>query len=322
MSYVYTSAQLPLIQAVPAPPSISACTNTTTTNGTTTAIGSGPFPNEIAQSLNQFMANTAGAFGYSGGFCVCNGLQLSTGASLNLAVGAGNASILGLVQYGGGTVVVPDNTSLVFIWLEQSGVLASTATTTPPTTNCVYIGNCTTLSGAVTAVDYSGVPYGWNGGIVRFTNDRSAPADSPNAGTIYHTVTQAGTYHFNGSVYNALSGVTNGSLQWSATITTTLQLTLQDSGTTAYIIPSGGNQTVLLPNPATLPAGWSITLIHNGTSNSLILKDYSNTTTLATLTTTNVSLMTYTYKNTSGNTVFPGGSWTAGPFPTPGAAIA
>jgi len=316
----YTASQVPLIQAVPAPPSISACTDTTTTAGTTTAIGSGPFPNEISQKLNQFMANTASAFAYSGGFCVCNGLTLSTVASLALPVAAGNASILGTVQYAGGAVTVPDNTSLVFIWLYQNGTLNATTTTTPPTTNCVYIGNCTTSSGWVTAVDYTGVPYGVNGGIIRFTNDRSAPADTPNAGTMYHTVTQAGTYHWNGTNYNALTGTSQGSLQWSATLTGTLQLLPQDSGTTAYLIASGGNQTVLLPNPLNVGAGWSITLVNNGGSNNLILKDYSNTTTCATLTTTNVTITPYTYKNSSGNVVFPGGTpWSAGAFPSPSA---
>ena len=319
MSFLYLASQVPLVQAIPTPPSISGCTNNTTTAGTTSPIQSSSPP--IATILNQFFANTAASFGFSGGFGVINGLVLSTGASLALSVSAGNAAILGTDQYTGGTVVCPDNTSLGFVWLNQNGTLTATATVTPPATNCVYIGNFTTLSGSVTVVDYSGVPYCVNGGIIRYVNDIGAPADSPNAGTIYHSVTPTGTYHWNGSAYNALQPVTGGALQYTATLTTTFQFLPQHNGHVFNFAASGGNITLLLPNPSDLPANWSITIYNVGASNSLLVKDYTNTTTLSTVSTTNSSLYTYTYLS-SGVVVFPSGTWSAGARPAPGAAPA
>jgi hypothetical protein len=320
MTTQYLASQVPIVQIPTTTPLISGCTNSSTTAAGSgiTAIGSGANPNEIALKLNQFMASAAGSFSFGGGFGVMDGLALSTVASLSLPVASGHANIAGVVEFPGGTVTVPDNTTLGFIWLLQSNSLVATATVTPPTSNCLYIGNFTSLSGSVTVVDNTGVCYLQNGFLTRTTSDRSAPSDTPNSNTYYLTNTQAGLYHFNGIGYNAFSPVTGGTLNVPLTISGTLQLIPQDNKCTFYINGGSSNKTILLPNPTSLPAGWTCTLVNSGSTNNLILKDYSISTTYCTLTTTNLTITVYTYQG-SGGVTFPSGTWTPGAFPSPAA---
>ena len=319
---LYLASQVPLVQVPTNPPSQAGCTNTTTTAGTVTAIGSGAFPNEIALKLNQFMSNVAAGYAYGGGFGVMAGLTGSTtSGSLALPIAAGWGNIAGTVEFSGGTITVPDSTSLGFIWLLQNGTLDYTLTTTPPTTNCIYICNFTTVSGSITVVDYSGVVYCTGGGLFRTTNDRSGPTDTPPTGILYHTQTKSGLYHYNGAgAYNRLTSTTNGVVQVQLSLTSTLQLIPQDSACQLLISCPSGNEQIWLPNPSSLPNGWNITLLFIGSANEALIYDYTGVTHLATLTTTNVSLSISTYMNSSGNVVFPGGTWTPGPFPTPSAS--
>lgn len=315
MSYLYNAIQCPIVPAPTAPPSQSGCSDTTTTAGTYNPQASGSAFNP--RYYNQMVAQTA-AFGVFGGFgTVMSGLVLSTGSGLNLAVSAGTANIMGQVEYSGGVVTVPDSTALGFVWLLQNGTLTATTSTTPPSANSAYIGNFTTSGGNVTIVDYTSVPYSIGNNVYRWTNDRSAPTDTPNSGTFYHTITAAGHYIFNGVNYYAAAPTTQA-YEYIATLTVPFQVIVQDAGLTLNLTASGGDQTVNLPNPSGLPTAWVINLNNVGSSHSLVVKDYTGVTTYATLTQTNNFLSIPTYTNSSGTVIFPPGPYNPGPIPTPG----
>jgi hypothetical protein len=318
MSYNYSASQVPIPMVPTAPPSVAACTDSTTTAAMYVPLESGE--GVPALGWNQNCATTAAAFAFGGGYGVIQGFVLSTVSGLALPIGAGVANCNTAVPYAGGTQVVPDNTTLGFLWLLQNGTTTPTTTITPPSSNCVYIGNFTTSGGNVTAVDYSGVCYCIGGNLIRTTNDRSAPADTPSAGTYFHTITQAGHYVFNGSNYFNLNPVST-SYTISATLSGNYTAIPQDNGCTFFVDPSGSTYKFILPNPADVPYNWSISINNSGSSGSIQVYDYTGTTTLyCTLTTTNTTIAPFTTK-LSGAVAFPAGPWTPGkptPSPAPG----
>lgn len=315
-TYNYSAALVPVPMVPTAPPSVSGCTDSTTTAANLYPFGTGIGIDAL--QVNQNWASIAAVFAYGGGYGVCNGLVLSTGSGLALAVSTGTANCMGAVPYPGGTVVVPDSTSIGFVWLLQNGTLTPTVTTTPPSSNCVYIGNFTTSGGNVTAVDYSGVCYCTGGGLIRTVGDRSAPVDTPNVGTIFLTNTLSGIYHFNGAGYTLLPGISTPPV-FAAALTGGLQLIPQDNRLTLLLSASGGNQNVLLPDPSSLPTGWAVNIFNVGSANSLILQDHTGTNiTGGTISTTNRSLQVTTYTNSSNAVVFPSGTYAPGPVPQPG----
>jgi hypothetical protein len=247
---------------------------------------------------------------------------------LNIGVISGVGTCRGQLEFAGGTITLPDNTSQVYVWLKASawngstltsGTLDKTTTTTPPTNDAIYLGCCTTSAGVISAIDYSGVLYNMGGVAVRYVADRSAPVDSPTANTGFHTVTQAGTYHWNGSAYNSLTPTAAGGLNCKQIMVADLTLLPQDAFMNFQLDPNGSNRTVLIPNPANIGPSWRCSLTHIGSANSIVVKDYTGTTTLGTLTTTNRSLAFGSYMNSSGNVAFPVGPWAPGPIPTPAA---
>ena len=245
MSYLYLASQCPQPTYPSACPTISTASASATNAPTLTPIVAGN--TTWATLTNQNYSAIAGGMGFGGnGFGVTDGLTLSTGASLSLAVAAGHAMSMGPVEWAGGTVVVPDNTSKVFIWLFQNQVLSYTTTTTAPDANAVYIGNCTTLSGAVTVVDYTNVVYLLNGSPFRFTNDAGAPSDSPNYAVRVFTKTLAGTYYWDGAYHQ----------QFSAIIDSNKYILV--SGDAAYI--AAGFQTTMF-GTVTVPSGASLTCL-------------------------------------------------------------
>ena len=319
MSYSYLASQVPTVIAPTSPPSILGCTNTTTTAATFSPQVAGLTFNPLL--YNQMLAQIATTCGYgAGSYGVAHGLTLSAPVSgLQLQVAPGYAMCMGVVamEATGTTIVVPDATSLVFIWLLQTGALTYTTTTTPPAANCVYIGNCTTSGGNITAVDFSGVPYCVGGITIRYTNDRSAPSDTPNSSISFLTVTNAATYHWNGGQYNLYTSMTQGAPQYSASLTGNLTLTKLDNKMQFYVVASGANRTVLLPDPATLNSGWSCYILNAGGSNNILVKDSTGSTTYCTLT-PGQGIAPFTVP-VSGSPAFPSGPWTGG-LPTPSPA--
>lgn len=255
-----------------------------------------------------------------------------TGLQVGILPGTGYA--YGQLDFAGSVEVCGYSTaSYVYVWLQQSpwnpstanaGTIQMTNSTTPPAgAPSLLLGTFPTSAGVIGQIDYSGVCYLSPGMAIRYTADRSAPTDSPSAATVFHTIVQGGNgphFVWNGSDYFNLNP-TSTAQSFNLTLTGTLQLLPQDNGFKANLVASGGNQTVLLPDPATLADGWTILLYNVGGSNSIVLKDHTGVTTLATLTTTNKTLGVTAYYNGT-SVVFPGGSWTPGPVPTPSAASA
>jgi len=322
MSFLYSSAVLPIPVVPTTPPLQSGCTDTTTTAGTYSPQANGFAFDSL--SFNRGLAQNAAIAGYgAGAYGVLDGFVLSTGSGLNLAVSSGHAACMGIVEYIGGTITVPDSTALGFIWVLQNGTLASTITITPPAANCVYVGNFTTSGGNVTVVDYSAVCYCQGGMIQRTVNDRSAPVDTPSAGTTFLTQTQSGTFHWNGLAYNSLTPTSAGALNIKQILTGDFTTISQDNFHNVCLDPNGSNRVIYLPNPATTGNAWRISYTHIGSANNLVVKDYTGVTTYGTLTTTNRSLAVFTYTNSSGVVAFPAAPYAPGPIPQPtaGAAI-
>lgn len=147
-----------------------------------------------------------------GTYCIINGLTISTGSGLNLAVAAGQALIDGVVEISSATTyTVPANQALIFIWLKQDGTLTHSLTTAVPTGGKVYIGNCTSGASSISAVDFSGVMYSRGGMAMRTTADTGVPGDTPSSSLVFITYTSAGAYLWNGTSYNLLMT----SAQWT-----------------------------------------------------------------------------------------------------------
>jgi len=143
----------------------------------------------------------------AGVWAVGDGLVLSPGAGLLVSVAPGHAIIDGVVELAAGqSLVVPDNTASVWVWLLR-GVpggppsLLVSRTLTLPASPCVLLGSVTTSAGAVTAVDGSGVLRLVGVGAFRQTADAGAPLDAPPATTSFTALTAGGVYDWTGAAY-------------------------------------------------------------------------------------------------------------------------
>lgn len=252
---------------------------------------------------------------------------------LNIGVIPGVGIAVSTVEFAGGYNTLPDNTSIVYIWLKgsqwsqgnlSSGTLDHTTTAVPPGGYpiSILLGTCNTLAGVISLIDYAGVIPSITG--VRRTADRSAPADTPTADTAFLTKTQSGTFHWNGSAYNSLTPTSAGALNIKQTLTGDYTTLPQDNFHNVCLDPGGSNRVIYLPNPASVGNAWRISYTHIGSANTLVVKDYTGVTTYCTMTTTNRSLAVFTFTNSSGVVAFPAaGGWAPGPVPSPtaGAAI-
>lgn len=139
--------------------------------------------------------------------------MVNPGTGLTLTVRKGYALIGGAVAVeSDATVVLPDNTADIWIWLQRTGAIIAMTTTTPPVTPSCLIGHAVTSGGNITAMDTSGVLYLAGGGFVRYTGDAGAPGDAPPANLLFHTITPGGTYFWNGASYLPISGAGSGSV--------------------------------------------------------------------------------------------------------------
>lgn len=139
----------------------------------------------------------------SGMIAIISGLELIDGGGLTVDVSEGTALIGGLIQLpGGDSIVVADNTDN-FIWLKQDNSLESVnGSTTPPAGAVCYLGCVTTLTGAITVIDFSGVVYNYSGVPFRETGDTGEPADTPPVNWIGVTKTTGVVYQWNGGSYS------------------------------------------------------------------------------------------------------------------------
>jgi len=294
-----------------------------------------PILNQLVSMLGALASGGGGGYAVMSG-CVpvqTTGLNVSIGAGLILGswvngygplvelLNSGTPVVGGFQQLTPAAYTLPDN-STSYLWTTQDpstgaiGLASTTSLGSPPTHALLFVGNITTLSGAVTAIDQSGVVKVTGGQLTRQTADTSTPGDAPPAGMRLLTVTPALNYQWDGSAHKALVDLTKqlpGSVN-KQTITTALTLT-ETSANNQYITASGGNQRVILPDPTTLPLGWSIAIFNAGGSNNVLVYEHTNTTQICPL--TPGQAISFGTLVVSGAVAFPGGSYTPG-TPTAG----
>lgn len=96
---------------------------------------------------------------------------------------------------------VPDNTTRVWIWLQQNGVPTKTLDLTAPSTLSILLGNCSTAGGVITSLDTSGVLYVHGGQLIRYSADPGIPTDTPPANLLFRQETAFGSFDWNGTAY-------------------------------------------------------------------------------------------------------------------------
>lgn len=112
--------------------------------------------------------------------CILNGLALSDGGGLSLAVSQGQAMVKGIVEYMGGTVSLSASTSSR-VWLETNGSLSVGNTSYVPASPAVYLGLVTTDGTGITDFELAGV-FSLVGGLPsRVVGDAFKPSDTPAA---------------------------------------------------------------------------------------------------------------------------------------------
>ncbi|MHB8638018.1 MAG: hypothetical protein ACYC96_16285 [Fimbriimonadaceae bacterium] len=279
---------------------------------------SGPFSTGmiagVSHSLNQLSAQALllGQVG-AGGYGIVSGLALSASSGLNVAVGVGIALVDGLLElvasapYGAQVLVPPPYTladnATNYVWLTQTGALVAATTLSPPTNSRVFLGTVTTLSGAITNVDASGVVTVKGGRFARVTADIGPPGDTPPA-IFLVTTTTTGEYLWTGPNHalQAQEGV-------SATIAATQTLT-PSGPRTFYYKATAADETVKLPAPSALPPGWTVTVYNSPDStHNVLVKDSAGATTYATAT-PGQAVQATTYPGTGGATAWPAATWT------------
>ena len=181
-----------------------------------------------------------------GGYGIGYGLGYASASGLVVTVQAGIGLINGPVEKKTtSNVTMTDNTTDQWIWLDQLGnVVAGSGTSivNPSANEAIPLFCVTTVSGAVTAQDNSGVCYFRNGNLWRTTGDLGAPSDTPNAALRLFTVTQAGLWLWDGTKHRFLSG------QGYRNITGTTTLASSDEAITVDC--TGGNVTLTLMSAA------------------------------------------------------------------------
>jgi hypothetical protein len=235
----------------------------------------------VTLDQNQTLAHiaNAAAWGGVGAFGIVSGLGLTAGTGLTLNIGAGSAMSSGNIPVPSALTATMNMSARSFVWLSQYGnIVVVNASLTPPNVNDVFLGSALCSSTAITSIDMAGA-FSLAGGLaIRSTADRGMPADSPTANTYFDSQTNSGVWRWNGSLYVPL-----GKQISQLTVTGSQTGAITDGYVNYYVTVSGGNQNWLLPNPTALPLGWAFTFSNVGSSNNLVLKDYTGTTTLATI---------------------------------------
>lgn len=156
-------------------------------------------------NANGWSADMAGRYG-TGLIGIGTGLVITAAGTLAISISAGHAMIDGPVEIPAAYPIsgLPDNTAKIWIWLKQNGTPVAVATsTTPPAAMCCLLGCVTTVSGAVTVIDTSGVMYLFGGIGHRFTSDAGVPTDTPPANVSFFHLTPFGTFKAEGGLYKS-----------------------------------------------------------------------------------------------------------------------
>lgn len=218
------------------------------------------------------------------GYGVIEGFGFS-GAALSLTVAAGKATIGGIVELSVATVVVLADNATNTIWLKSNGTLEARSDTSAPATPGLPIGVVITSAGAVVNYDLSPVMYHANGLLRRKTGDAYKPADTPGVTWCFISEGTNATYLWDGAAYRYLAPADGHAIDQSAyaAITGTVALAATDPNVQVFKNTSGGDQKVKLPRYAAW-GSWFRIRNHKGSAHSLLIRDWNDTATIATLT--------------------------------------
>ncbi len=154
---------------------------------------------------NAVRLDLLGRYGSGGAYAVARGLDLSDGGGLTCTIGAGVACIDGHQEKSVAfSVALPDSIGAAarrYVWLLRNGSASVTTTTAAPANASAYLGSFRVQDGDILDAgvpDYSGRVELRGGILYRRTGDLAAPSDTPPAGIILWTETQAGLYLWDG----------------------------------------------------------------------------------------------------------------------------
>lgn len=255
----------------------------------------------------------------SGGYGIFTGGALSAPAGLTVAIAPGIFLIDGIVELVSGTPVgnspfyqvklpVPyglANNATNYVWLTNTGSLISSTSLAPPANARIFLGTVTTVAGAITNIDASGVLTIANGKFTRQTADIGMPTDVP-PGMPIVTLTTTGYYTWSNNNH-----ILQPPPALNASINSTQTLTPLSPRTFFYKVTGGADVTVKLPLSTLLPPGFVMAFYSSPDStHNVLIKDSTGVTTFATITPGQVSGAA-TYPGTGGGTIWPA-TWTSG----------
>lgn len=201
----------------------------------------------------------------AGGLGVLSGLDIAAGTGLTVSVSAGAASAGDIISFAGSTLPIPASSNS-WIWLTSGGVLAFSASAgAVPTDGVCFLGSVTASSASVTGIDYSGRVFIQDGMRIRQTADPFAPGDllSPAARVV--TITQNGSYWWNGLEHVPMTAL--GRHQTSSfnrhILAADLTLTGQ-SPNMQWLTASGASRQVTLPEAASMADGGWFEVVNAG----------------------------------------------------------
>lgn len=261
------------------------------------------------------MIDSNARYGGHGVYGIRKGFALSVSSGVTLAIGQGEAQVVGACQVpvAGTTYVLPISQPSIYVWLKNNAngvaTITHTLSTTPPVADCCLLGICSTNSTDILTIDQSGVVF-FKGGIAwRQTADIGAPSDSPSSSLVLWTLTTTGVFAWNGTAHapqpfapnvQALSGT----------------LTLNPLSSRRHALSAvSSDRTVLLPVLAALAPTDGFAFVNTGASHNIVIKDSTGVTTLCTLTPgqgISIPLLT-----SAGVNSWPTGSPYTGGTPTP-----
>lgn len=237
--------------------------------------GQGPLTTEYGRRLD--ILGSIGGTGYG----IVRGMGVTVSSGLTVTVAAGIAQVLGGLDFPATNYFCPDDQPTIFLWLKSDRSLTHALDTTPPAGDNTLLGIITTVSGAITQIDNSGVPYFVNGTLFRDVAGSIPDDTAPSLSIVTRCVDYGhafvaidGDYHelVHPSGQIALS-------QRVQTISGTLTLT-KDSPPLLRINGGAADRKVLMPDPTTVPDWWSFQLGNIGATNVLNLRDHGDTTTI------------------------------------------
>ncbi len=228
----------------------------------------GPFSQGMTAGVSQNLNILASKIqtvtqGGCGGFGVLNGLDLTAGTGLVVNISAGSALVGDVLDYGGGSLVLPSS-QISYVWLTSTGVPAFSNLLAPPSGAVCFLGTVVTNGSAISSVDYSNRIFLQDGMRVRQTADLFAPADQPPSRCRVLTWTLNGSYFWDGTrhVSFASSGYQQPYAASQMTIASNLALTPQSSNL-QWIIPQSAS-TVILPLVSDVPVGGWYKIVNAG----------------------------------------------------------